>query len=106
MGFNCKKDNEVSTEFPENIIDFPFSSNNSPFAFIANDKTDEIVVKHNMCCRSVPKSHSSNIRGLNYKGTSRQRSGKGAIRKIFPLQKSRWEKTILTIRYLYHENIS
>ena len=40
------------------------------------------------------------------KGTSRQRSGKGAIRKRFPLQKPRWEKTKLTIRYLYHENIS
>ena len=37
------------------------------------------------------------------KGTSRQRSGKGAIRKRFPLQKLRWEKTKLTIRYLYHE---
>ena len=37
------------------------------------------------------------------KGTSRQISGKGAIRKRFPLQKPRWEKTKLTIRYLYHE---
>ena len=36
-------------------------------------------------------------------GTSRQRSGKGAIRKRFPLQKPRLEKTKLTIRYLYHE---
>ena len=34
------------------------------------------------------------------KGTSRQRSGKGAIRKRFPLQKPRWEKTKLTIRYI------
>ena len=32
-------------------------------------------------------------------GTSRQRSGKGAIRKRFPLQKPRWEKNKLTIRY-------
>ena len=39
------------------------------------------------------------------KGTSRQRSGKGAIRKRFPLQKPRWEKNKLTIRYLYHETI-
>ena len=31
-------------------------------------------------------------------GTSRQGSGKGAIRKRFPLQKPRWEKTKLTIR--------
>ena len=37
------------------------------------------------------------------KGTIRQRSGKGAIRKRFPLQKPGWEKTKLTIRYLYHE---
>ena len=37
------------------------------------------------------------------KGTSRQRSGKGAIRKRFPLQKPRWEKPKLTIRYLYYE---
>ena len=36
-------------------------------------------------------------------GTSRQRSGKGAIRKRFPLQKPRWEKTKPTIRHLYHE---
>ena len=28
---------------------------------------------------------------------------KGAIRKRFPLQKPRWEKTKLTIRHLYHE---
>ena len=40
------------------------------------------------------------------KSTSRQISGKGAIRKRFPLQKPRWEKTKFTIRYLYHENIS
>ena len=33
------------------------------------------------------------------KSTSRQRSGKGAIRKRLPLQKPRWEKTKLTIRY-------
>ena len=37
------------------------------------------------------------------KGTNRQRSGKSAIRKRFPLQKPRWEKTKLTIRHLYHE---
>ena len=41
-----------------------------------------------------------------WKSTSRQRSGKCAIRKRLPLQKPRWEKTKLTIRYLYHENIS
>ena len=40
------------------------------------------------------------------KSTSRQRSGNGAIRKRLPLQKPRWEKTKLTIRYLNHENIS
>ena len=42
-------------------------------------------------------------KSISKKGTSRQRSGKGAIRKRFPLQKPRWEKTKLTIRYLYHE---
>ena len=36
-------------------------------------------------------------------GISRQRSGKGAIRKRFPLQKPRWEKNKPTIRHLYHE---
>ena len=35
------------------------------------------------------------------KSKSRQRSGNGAIRKKFPLQKPRWEKTKLTISYLY-----
>ena len=45
------------------------------------------------------------IHHIQGKGTSRQRSGKGALRKRFPLQKPRWEKTKLTIRYLYHETI-
>ena len=31
---------------------------------------------------------------------------RGAIRKRPPLQKPRWEKTKLKIRYIYHENIS
>ena len=39
-------------------------------------------------------------------GTGRQRSRKCAFRKRFLLQKQRWEKPKLTIRYLYHENIS
>ena len=47
----------------------------------------------------------SKLHVFSSKGTSRQRSGKGAIRKRFPLQKPRWEKTKLTIRYLYHETI-
>ena len=55
------------------------------------------VLYNNNCFRSV------SIRLSSKKGTSRQRSGKGAIRKRFPLQKPRWEKTKLTIRYLYHE---
>ena len=49
--------------------------------------------------RSVSQGKQTDLK----KGTSRQRSGKGAIRKRFPLQKPRWEKTKLTIRYLYHE---
>ena len=40
---------------------------------------------------------------VGLKGTSRQRSGKGAIRKRFPLQKPRREKTKPTIRHTYHE---
>ena len=40
------------------------------------------------------------------KRTSRQRSGKGAIRKRFPLQKPKWEKTKPTIMHLYHETYS
>ena len=47
--------------------------------------------------------HEASMAQALQKGTSRQRSGKGAIRKRFPLQKPRWEKTKLTIRYLYHE---
>ena len=39
--------------------------------------------------------------GVTMESTSRQRSGKGAIRKRIPTP-----KTELTIRYLYHENIS
>ena len=42
-------------------------------------------------------------RQIPKKGTSRQRSGKGAIRKRFPLQKPRREKTKPTTRHLYHE---
>ena len=51
-------------------------------------------------------SHSHTIGSKLKKGTSRQRSGKGAIRKRFPLQKPRWEKTKPTTRYLYHETIA
>ena len=73
------------------------------------------------------KAHQDDTSSVSKKGTSRQRSGKGAISKRFPLQKKvqvgkdqekaqsekdshsknpRWEKTKLTIRHLYHENIS
>ena len=55
-----------------------------------------------ICCKTLEHIIVSNI----YKGTSRQRSGKGATRKRFPLQKPRWEKTKPTIRYLYHETYS
>ena len=51
----------------------------------------------------VPVHYLRSISVSLLKGTSRQRSGKGAIRKRFPLQKPRWEKTKPTIRYLYHE---
>ena len=35
---------------------------------------------------------NDNLVAILEKGTSRQRPGKGAIRKRFPLQKPRWEK--------------
>ena len=57
----------------------------------------ELISKYNVGLKTLLSE------GLSEKGTSRQRSGKGAIRKRFPLQKPRWEKTKLTIRYLYHE---
>ena len=50
--------------------------------------------------------HYESVRQSSEKSTSRQRSGKGAIRKRLPLQKPRWEKNKLTIRHLYHENTS
>ena len=53
--------------------------------------------------RTIPLWNSLPSSMVSSKGTSRQRSGKGAIRKRFPLQKPRWEKTKPTIRYLYHE---
>ena len=54
--------------------------------------------------KGTAKLYSGGHKAMQHeKGTSRQRSGKGAIRKRFPLQKPRWEKTKLTIRYLYHE---
>ena len=40
------------------------------------------------------------------KVTSRQRSGKGAIRKKIPTPKTVVGKTKLTVKYLYYENIS
>ena len=46
---------------------------------------------------------AAQIHALIEKRKSRQRSGKGAIRKRFPLQKPRWGKTKITIRYLHHE---
>ena len=47
--------------------------------------------------------HSSRTISQHKKVQVEKRSGKGAIRKRFPLQKPRREKTKLTIRYLYHE---
>ena len=64
-----------------------------------------IFVKFVINFRNKLQISSPVVRGPLLKGTSRQRSGKGAIRKRFPLQKPRWEKTKLTIRYLYHETI-
>ena len=66
----------------------PFGMKNSPATF-----------------QRLVNSLISNLDGCK-KSTSRQRSGKGAIRKRLPLQKPRWEKNKLTIRHLYHENTS
>ena len=57
----------------------------------------------NQILRSPYEHHTDAVAFYFKKGTSRKRSGKGAIRKRFPLQKPRWEKTRLTIRHLYHE---
>ena len=86
------------------------SSKNSMIAVIASTLVDLDRIKYDrlvfravddVICKGYHKS-----RGFVYitpcrfkKGTSRQRSGKGAIRKRFPLQKPRWEKTKLSIRY-------
>ena len=62
----------------------------------------ESVIDDGTCNNTM--LHDIDVRILQLeKGTSRQRSGKGAIRKRFPLQKPRWEKTKPTIKYLYHE---
>ena len=89
-------------------------------AYKIRDLTIFLKVKIMQWSKSDRNSHSINGGGetwsfsvINYKfyqnsaflqkGTSRQRSGKGAIRKRFPLQKPRWEKTKLTIRHPHHE---
>ena len=66
-------------------------------------KTFENLLLQNQKAYDFETWHEASGNGALQKGTSRQRSGKGAIRKRFPLQKPRWEKTKLTIRYLYHE---
>ena len=57
-------------------------------------------------CAVVDRHYYASQQEVIKKGTSRQRSGKGAIRKRFPLQKPRWEKKEKrkqTNRHLYHE---
>ena len=61
------------------------------------------ALKNSFFPRTIPLWNSLPSSVVSSKGTSRQRSGKGAIRKRFPLQKPRWEKNKVTIRYLYHE---
>ena len=73
---------------------------------VLSEELEFWILKHaqSMEQTEVPVSFvETSIEQDKQKGTSRQRSGKGAIRKRFPLQKPRWEKTKLTIRYLYHE---
>ena len=51
------------------------------------------------------KAHQYDTSSVSKKGTSKQRSGKGAIIKRFSLQKPRWDKKKITIKYLYHEKV-
>ena len=78
------------------------------FLIYINDLPDEVSFQVRLYLTIESEDHGSTLQNdldLLSKGTSRQRSGKGEIRKRFQLQNSRWEKTKLTIRYLYHENI-
>ena len=58
------------------------------------------------------KNHFSDVYGAMNRsgrvqeGTSRQRSGKGAIRKKIPTPKTEAGKNQTINQYLYHENIS
>ena len=66
----------------------------------------ELNSKYNVGLKTFLGEGLSEPEFYSEKSTSRQRSGKGAIRKRPQLQKPRWEKTKLTIRHLYHENTS
>ena len=68
-------------------------------------KTENCRQEADFCYFLLQRLFKQHFICMSKKSTSRQRSGKGAIRKRFPLQKPRWEKTKLTIRYLYHETI-
>ena len=87
------KANISDTEAP--FLDLHLSVANGFVSSIIYDDFDFDIVNFPFLDGDVPRRASY--------GTSRQRSGKGAIRKRFPLQKPRWEKTKLTVRYLYHE---
>ena len=90
------KANISDTEAP--FLDLHLSVANGSVSSKIYDKRDDFdfdIVNFPFLDGDVPRRASY--------GTSRQRSGKGAIRKRFPLQKPRWEKTKPTIRYLYHE---
>ena len=69
------------------------------------DQVDRDIAKEKECINKLQNLEEDRlfIEDPMKKGTIRQRSGKGAIRKRFPLQKPRWEKTKPTIRHLYHE---
>ena len=69
------------------------------YCIILLPRTENSALLHILVDKETAKTKQTKIS----EGTSRQRSGKGAIRKRFPPQKPRWEKTKLTIRHLYHE---
>ena len=82
---------------PETCSILRVQRNDAPVMF------DYSLKGHTLICEESTRYLGVDLsQDMSWKGTSRQRSGKGTIRKRFPLQKPRWEKTKLTIRYLYH----
>ena len=113
-GFVSSKIYDKRDDFDSDIVNFPFLDGDVPRRASYGVYISQLI-RFARVCNHVTDFNARNIclttkllqQGYRYhkhrKSTSRQRSGKGAIRKRFPLQKPRWEKTKLTVRYLYHE---